>query len=158
MSIKFYFVIQIILTTVLLCSAQDKAALSKHHKDHYHLSMFAGYSTDMAGHSGYKLGLDYEYRLNKNLGIGGTFDFTGKDFRIFSLSFGLSTYPFNYPLILSFGVGAKNKDNKWKPFLRGIIAYDFHFGKISLGPVVMYDIYFSSNDILSPGIGFGISL
>jgi hypothetical protein len=137
-------------------AASVELQLPKHHEDHYHLSMFAGFSTDFKDNTGYKLGIEYEYRLNQKLGAGGTFDFTGKDFRIFSFSAGVTTYPFQFPLILAAGIGAKNKDKKWKPFLRGIANYDFHVDPFSISPMVMYDVYFSSKDIISIGLTFGI--
>jgi hypothetical protein len=148
----------ILLISAFPVAGQEQKPLPKHHEDHYHLSMFAGFSTDFQDNTGYKLGIEYEYRINKTFGAGGTFDFTGKDFKILSLSAGVTTYPFEFPLILSFGVGAKYKDEKWKPFIRGIINYDFHIGAISLGPMIMYDIYFSTPDILSPGITIGFGL
>jgi hypothetical protein len=148
----------LLLISVIQVVAQEEKPLPKHHEDHYHFSAFAGFSTDFQSNTGYKLGIEYEYRINETIGAGGTFDFTGKDFKIFSLSAGLTTYPFKFPLILSFGVGAKHKDEKWKPFVRGIVNYDFHIGAISLGPMVMYDIYFSSPDIFSPGVTVGFGL
>jgi hypothetical protein len=45
-----------------------------------------------------------------------------------------------------------------KPFLRGVAIYDFHIGKFSLGPIVMYDVYFDNKNIISPGVTFGISV
>ena len=36
--------------------------------------------------------------------------------------------------------------------------YAFHIGQFSLGPMLMYDIYFDDKNIISPGITFGISL
>jgi hypothetical protein len=150
-------ILLLVLLTASILQAQDKKK-PKHLEDHYHLSLFAGFSTDLKGNAGYKLGIEYEYRLNKRMGVGGTFDFTGKDFKIFSFSVGADFYLFKFPLILGAGLGAKNQGSKWKPFVRGIAVYDFHIGKISLGPIVMYDIYFDNKDIISPGITFGISL
>jgi hypothetical protein len=122
-----------ILTTSIL-QAQEKKQ-PKQLEDHYHLSLFAGFSTDLKGNAGYKLGIEYEYRLNKRMGVGGTFDFTGKDFKIFSFSVGADFYLFKFPLILGAAIGAKNSHSKWKPFVRGIAVYDFHFGQFSFGPI-----------------------
>lgn len=133
----------------------DKAT---HHSNHYHLSAFAGFTTDSKGKNGYKLGLEYEYRLNEHIGLGGTFDFTGADFNIFALSVGADFYPFKFPLIPGILIGAKNASSKWKPFVRGILLYDFQFEKYSIGPLIMYDIYGDQNDIISFGVSAGFSL
>ena len=126
--------------------------------DHYHLSAFAGFTTNYAGKQGYKLGVEYEYRISDFLGIGGTFDFTGSDFNIFALSVGTVFYPFKFPLIPVVGIGAKNYDKKWDPFIRTMLAYDFHLNKISVGPMVMYDFFPNQKDIMSYGITVGFSL
>ena len=112
---------------------------------------------DLKGKSGPKLGIEYEYRLNKKMGLGGTFDFTGNDFEIFSFSLGADFYLFKFPLILGAGFGLKNQDSNWKTFVRGIAIYDFHIGQFSLGPIVMYDIYFDNKNIISPGVSLGYS-
>jgi len=146
-----------IFLMVSFLQAQDDSQ-PKHLEEHYHLSLFAGFSTDLKGNSGYKIGIEYEYRLTKRIGLGGTFDFTGKDFKIFSFSVGSDFYLFEFPLIIGAGLGAKNSNNKWDLFVRGIAVYDFHLDRFSLGPMLMYDLYTSNKNIVSLGLSFGISL
>ncbi|WP_152286185.1 hypothetical protein [Flavicella marina] len=135
--------------------AQEEPA---HHENHYHFSGFAGFTADYKGQNGYKLGLEYEYRLNDYFGIGGTFDFTGADFQIFGLSAGFSTYPFKVPLVLALGAGGKHSNNHWKYFTRGLATYDFHLEDISIGPMIMYDAFPSEKDIFTIGMSIGFSL
>ena len=138
--------------------AQDDQSRGKHLEEHYHFSIFAGYTTDHKDRTGYKLGIEYEYRVGDRAGIGGTFDLTGKDFEIFSLSVGGNFYPFSFPLIPAIGIGAKNSDNKWDLFFRGVLLYDFHVGNFSIGPMVMWDVYSEEKDIVSYGVTVGYSL
>ena len=146
--------LHLIFLVVIGVNGQDKPV---HHENHYHLSAFTGYTTDYAGRRGYKLGIEYEYRLSDHFGLGGTFDFTGADYEIFSLSVGTSIYPFKFPLIFGLGFGAKRSDDKWKEFSRGLILYDLHFDNFSIGPLVMYDFFPERKDIMSYGltVGFG---
>ena len=130
----------------------------KHHEDHYHLSAFAGFTTDYKDKDGYKLGIEYEVRLTDRVGLGGTFDFTGADFDIFAFSVGADFYLFRFPLIPAVGIGAKNYEKHWDPFVRIMLIYDFHFGDFSLGPMVMYDFFPNQKDIMSYGITVGYSL
>ena len=131
----------------------------KHKEEHYHLSAFAGYTTDYKGRTGYKLGVEYEGRINEWLGVGGTFDFTGADFDIFAFSVGFDVYPFKFPLIPAFAFGWKNPGGTvWKPFFRGMAVYDFHVRNLSIGPMIMYDWFFDSKDIMSYGVTVGYSL
>ena len=125
---------------------------------HHHVSGFAGFTTDHKGKNGYKLGLEYEYRLTEMVGLGGTLDFTGNDFRIFSFSVGSTFYPFSFPLIPAVAVGAKHSNDKWDIFFRTMLIYDFHIDNISIGPMVMWDIYPGEKDIFSYGVTAGFSI
>ena len=125
---------------------------------HHHLSSFAGFTTNYKGKQGYKLGIEYEYRLTELIGLGGTFDFTGNDFEIFAFSAGTTFYPFSFPLIPGIGAGAKRYEGKWDPFARLLLAYDFHLNKITLSPVLMYDLFPNQKDIMSYGIAVGFEL
>jgi hypothetical protein len=124
----------------------------------HHISIFGGYSSDFKNDNGFKLGLEYEYRLSHLFGIGGMLDFTGADFEIFAISAGADVFPIkDVSFFLGVAAGAKNeKADKWKPFFRTVTGYDFHVGKFSLGPVVMYDVYNARKNVISFGLGFGI--
>ena len=125
---------------------------------HHHISVFGGYSSDLSGKGGYKLGIEYEYKVSKIVGLGGTFDFTGADFSIFSYSVGADFYLFDFPLVLGVAGGAKNHHRKWDPFFRALAIYDFHVGNFSIGPLLMYDVYSGDKNIISFGASVGISL
>ena len=152
--LKTLAILYLILLVVIGVNAQDKPV---HHANHYHLSAFTGYTTDYAGRRGYKVGIEYEYRLSDLFGLGGTFDFTGADYEIFSFSVGTSIYPFQFPLIFGVGFGAKRSGDQWKEFTRALILYDLHFDNFSIGPMVMYDFFPERKNITSYGItvGFG---
>ena len=151
--LKTLMVFCIIFLVMPALNAQDKPV---HHENHYHFSAFTGYTTDYAGRTGYKLGIEYEYRLSDHFGLGGTFDFTGADYEIFSFSVGTSVYPFKFPLILGAAFGAKRSDNRWKEFTRGLILYDLHFDNFSIGPIIMYDFFPERKDIMSYGLTVGL--
>ena len=158
---KKSFLLLVFLFTGLASSyaQEDEGHKPKHKEDHYHLSAFAGFTTNYKGKEGYKLGVEYEWRFKEWMGLGGTFDFTGNDFNIFAFSVGASFYPFKFPLIPAVGVGLKNYNkSKWKPFYRGILVYDFHVGNFSFGPMVMYDLFPERKDIMSYGVTVGYSL
>ena len=143
----------------LLYAQEEERSKPKHHEDHYHLSAFSGFTTNYKGKQGYKLGIEYEWRFKEWMGLGGTFDFTGNDFNIFAFSVGATFYPFKFPLIPAIAVGLKNYDkSSWKEFYRLFLAYDFHVGKISLSPLIMYDLFPNRKDIMSYGIAVGFSL
>ena len=143
------------LISTTLFGQSEKPA---HHENHYHLSAFVGFTTNYKGKKGYKLGIEYEYRLTDIIGVGGTFDFTGADFDIFAFSIGSDFYIFQFPLIPAVTIGAKNYEGKWDPFVRVMAVYDFHFDDFSIGPMIMYDLFPNQKDIMSYGITVGYSL
>lgn len=157
-NIKLKIFLLILFVPSVEVIAQNAETKPKHHEEHYHLSAFAGFTTDYKGKQGYKLGLEYEYRLSDIAGIGGTFDFTGSDFSIFALSIGGVGYFFDFPMVLGAGIGAKSYEKKWDPFARLMATYDFHVGELSLGPMIMYDLFPNHKDIMSYGIAIGYSL
>lgn len=155
---KFFILPWVLFLSCHMALGQEAETKPKHHENHYHLSTFVGFTTDYKGKQGYKIGLEYEYRLSELVAIGGTFDFTGADFEIFALSAGADFHPFNFPLIPGILIGAKSYDKKWDPFVRVMLVYDFYIGNFSLGPMVMYDFFPNQKDITSYGIVVGYSL
>ncbi len=150
------FLLSFALLSIQMTSGQDSKP--SHHSEHYHLSAFVGFTTDYKGQDGYKIGLEYEYRLSDLIGIGGTFDFTGADFNIFAFSVGADFYVFPFPLYPAVALGAKNYEGKWDPFARVMAVYEFHLDKVSIGPMIMYDFFPNQKDIMSYGIAVGYSL
>jgi hypothetical protein len=153
-----YLLSGLFLFVFLWAAGQESEIQNEHFEQHHHLSTFAGFTTDYKGKNGYKVGFEYEYRLSRLIGVGGTFDFTGYDFQIFALSVGADFYPFKIPLVPGIMIGAKNYDSKWNPFVRGMLVYDFHSGNFSWGPMIMYDFFPNEKDIMSYGIFVGYSL
>ena len=94
---KLVVAISLLLLPALSFAQETKLA---HHETHYHLGVFGGYATDNHGGQGYKIGLEYEYRVSDHVGIAAAMDFLGKDFKIFAISAGGSFYPFRFPLNL----------------------------------------------------------
>ena len=127
-----------------------------------HISVFAGYTINNYGKRGYKLGVEYGRRFSKHFGVGGAFDFTGKDYENYALSAGLTYKPFPFDLFLAFGPGIKSYSTKYyepavKPFFRSIITYEVHLSHFSIAPMVMFDIISKRNNMTSFGVSFGHS-
>lgn len=147
--------------TILLFSSQlafGQTEQGKHRTEHYHLSVFSGFTTNYKGEQGYKLGLEYEERLSETWGVGGAFDFTGVNFNIYAISAGVTVYPFkNVPFSPAGSIGIKNSHGKWKMFYRAILTYIFHIKNISIAPMVMHDFFIDEKDISSYGVTVGFN-
>ena len=100
----------------IYCVSWSQETSDDHHHDTHevhtgsHLSGFVGYTVDYKDKTGYKVGLEYEYRLNKRWGLATAIDFVGADFEIIALSAGGVLYPFDkLPFALALALGAKHK-------------------------------------------------
>ena len=149
----------IILTLCFLCTATVLLAADEdgHDWHPHHVSLFAGYSSDLQGRIGFKLGLEYVYRTGEWFSLRGAADFTGKDFGELSLSAGGDIWPIRgVPFYIGAGFGAKHVGDQWKPFMRLLAGEDFHVGVVTLSPLLMYDIYYKKNYLtFGVGIGYG---
>ncbi len=100
------------------CSSQE-------HQEKNHISVFPAYTVNYKGKEGVKFGLEYERRINDVIGVGGTFDFTGKDYDNYAVSAGVTFKPFKFGLIGAVGLGAKSYFDKelgraWKTLYSNI--------------------------------------
>lgn len=161
---KFLFAYIIVFFILISTSSYSQTVkeikpAGKHHEEHYHLSVFSGYTFDQNNKQGYKIGVEYEHRLTEYVGIGGAFDFTGADYENYAISMGGTSYPFKQvPFIIGVSIGAKNAHSKWKGFLRTQVTYNFHYKEISIGPMLMYDVFSEQLNMMSLGLTLGISL
>lgn len=166
MASKFYLQ-RILFFTIFFCLSVASYG-QEHENEHHdseavhtgsHISAFVGVTVDYHDNFGYKLGLEYEYRLNRRWGLASSIDFVGADFEIIALSAGGVLYPFNnIPFAAALAVGGKYKNEEWHGYVRGLLAYDFHLGKVSLSPTIIHDFFPESKDITSFGLQVGVSL
>ena len=139
-----------------ICMNSYAAKEGDTHWHPHHISAFAGFSYDTKDREGIKLGLEYIYRISDLLAVRSALDFTGKDYDELSISAGTDFFPIrDVPFYLGIGLGGKSYSEKWKPFTRLLGGYDFHVARLSLSPLIMYDIYEKQN-YLTIGLGVGI--
>jgi len=154
----FLLLILSVLPFVSFASSEGKGD-DPHHSplDHRnHFALFGGYSLDMHNRVGPKIGLEYVRRMTNLIALRGALDYTGKDFKDYSLSATVDFSPFKeVPLSMGAGLGAKHYHEEWNPFGRILVSYDFDIGQFSLSPLIIYDIYDQKN-YLTFGLGFGI--
>lgn len=156
LSLSFCFITAI--NSNLMAQNNHEGEKKKHLTEHHHLSVFTGFTLDYKGQNGYKVGLEYEERLNETFGIGGAFDWTGANFGFYALSAGVTLYPFKQiPLSPAASFGIKNTNGKWKEFYRVMLTYIFHVEKISIAPMIMHDFFSNEHDITSYGVTLGFN-
>jgi hypothetical protein len=155
MKIYQLFIILFILAPSLLQAQDHHEESPRHLALPNHLSLFIGYSDDLKGHVGPKVGFEYVRRMSELIELRCALDYTGKDYEDYSFSLNIDFFPFKHmPLYAGIGLGAKHNIENWHFFTRLITGYDFHIGVFSIGPMLMYDIYENKN-YFTAGLGFG---
>lgn len=104
------------------------------------LGLFLGVTHARDG-NGFSAGLDYERRLNRRFGIGGTIEYTGNDFRE-----GIAVVSFNWhpwkelKLLVAPGIQVQVQDDSGNYLLRLGGEYGFGIGKgFEIAPALNFD-------------------
>lgn len=158
-------------------SHHDKEHHKDHHSDHqihkHHIAIFGGAGTNFKHHTTEPaMGIDYEYRINNLVGLGGVAEVEFASDPAYLVSIPLFFHPANGlkiyagPAIAStfqhhastpndLHAGDQIEAERELQFGGRIgAAYDFTFGKITVGPTV--NCAFAKTTALIYGINFGI--
>ena len=153
-------------------TAQDDQADDGHHFHHNHLAMFVGGVTPFtkqAGETSFVLGADYERRFNPAVGVIALADFAfGQHKRTALFAAKLSYRPMaalrlaagpGFELVETDVMSGGTTTTKHKAYF--VIAtranYEFHVGKLSLGPTVGLDFIgeTKTNFVFGVSLGYG---
>ena len=106
------------------------------HKNH--MSLFLG-STQEGSEESFTIGLDYEYRIRKHLGIGAFADYAGGDIRSTAFGVPLGVHP-TVDWILFAGPGLDHHEGENDFLVRIGTMYHFEVGKWTIAPALNLDI------------------
>jgi len=166
-NLKLPLVCLFLSNTCIYAQLQEEGSKqeSQNHSSKHHIALFNGATTNFSHEStSYTIGLDYEYRISKLLGIGLLGEVILADSEEFLTGVAVCAHPFKgtkliaAPLVVfseeHHSEGHEIKKESSFAFRIGA-GYDFHVGKLSLGPTVDFD--FGKTEALNYGlsIGFG---
>ena len=118
------------------------------------LALFMGV-TDDDQETAFSLGLDYEYRLNRRLGVGGLVDWASGDLRSGVLGVPVFFHPSErWKLFAAPGFERRESDNNF--LVRLGAGYSFDVGPVDLEPSFMVD--FVDEDEVSEVFILGVAL
>jgi len=146
-----------ILLAVVLMSATGRAADDGHDFHHHHASVVGGGAFKAEKpKSSFFLGVEYEYLFNPKVGIAAYYEETTGDFDLQALGALLVWHPTG-GLKLSAGAAVERKfgERKNKALIRFQVAYDFHAGKVSYGPMAAWDLIEDQSNVVFVGFGVG---
>ncbi|MFC1581075.1 hypothetical protein ACFL4N_09250 [Thermodesulfobacteriota bacterium] len=148
-----------LLLTVLVISVWlSHAAAEDGHVDHgdfhrHHMGLFLG-NTQEDHEDGITVAADYEYRLTKQVGLGGIAEYIGGDFDAMVFAGLFYVHPYK-GLRLVLGPGLETGGSETKYFFRAGVGYRFHVGKgWSITPEVNVDL-FERDDAFVYGVSVG---
>jgi len=157
------FVIIVALMFPSMAVAEEEHAGSDHSLHKHHVALFLGNTQDEHGDSGISVGVDYEHRINKWLGVGGFVEYAGGDLENLRIGIPLFIHPYKEWRLLAAIGGEIYKDQVSNEKDRGFVfrtgvGYLFPVGKdITVAPEFFVD--FSEHETLftyglSVGYGF----
>lgn len=152
--------------TFIYAQHNDKHPEQGSHSSKHHIALFNGATTNFSHNStSYTIGIDYEYRLSELVGLGLLVEYIAA--KPEELLTGVIVFAHPYkgfkflaaPLVIFSGEHHEigHEANKETNFAFRIGAgYDFHFGKLSVGPSVNLDL--GKTESLNYGISVGFGL
>ena len=150
---------RILLVAVLLLPVWlEPAKAEDGHGDHgefhrHHIGLFLG-NTQEDHKDGITVAADYEYRLTKQVGLGGIAEYIGGDFDAMVFAGLFYVHPYK-GLRLVLGPGLETGGSETKYFFRAGVGYRFHVGKgWSITPEVNVDL-FERDDAFVYGLSIG---
>jgi hypothetical protein len=150
------------LAFLLLIQANTQANSSSsedesHHLPHgrHHLSLFLG-ATNLEGSTGFTQGIDYEYRVNKLLGLGGVAEYATGDIDALTV-LAVADIHLSNGLILQVGPGFEFGDEEDVFVGRFGALYEFEWGRYTVSPQLHFDDHAGSEDAVVFGLAFGFA-
>jgi len=123
------------------------------HAHRHHVALFLG-ATHTDEEDEFSIGVDYEYRLNPLLGLGGIAEYTGGEHETAIAAAALFIHPFKM-LRLVLGPGFEFEGDEKEFLLRVGAAYQILVGKLTLAPELNVD-FVDGNENLVYGISLGL--
>jgi hypothetical protein len=103
-------------------------------------SVFTGWITERGDGGGLAIGVDYEYRINQALGVGGIADYVAGDLDSFLFGVGAFIHPIDN-LVVVVAPAVELTDGRGRFALRVGGSYEFELGKgFTIGPALYVDI------------------
>ncbi|WOJ95100.1 hypothetical protein R0135_07985 [Congregibacter variabilis] len=105
---------------------------------HHTLGVFIGDTTETRRNQGLTLGLEYEYRMNEQFGVGAIFEHVGGDFHTNVAVLPVAVH--RGPWKLYAGPGLEDSEEEGSVFLVRVgLEYGFHFDAYEVSPQIDVD-------------------
>ena len=155
-NMKFSFLLLVVLVLVPYGVQAEEATHREHSSElehHQHAAVFVGNTQD-GSDNGFSVGVEYEYKISKVLGIGGLVEYAGGDFDSWVIAAPLFLRPYKGLLfILAPGLEFEHSEEEF--LFRAGIGYVFEIdGMWSITPQFNVD-FVDSEEKFVYGLAFG---
>ena len=153
-----------VLLVAMSLAVPAPAEEDEHHDHHHHISVVGGgaFKAEKPKSAGF-LGAEYEYKFNQKVGLAAYYEETFGDFNLQAIG-GLFVWHPIPPLKLAAGAAVERKlvakdSSHGKPhdkaLIRFQVAYDFHAGNVTYGPLFAWDLIEDQSNVVYLGFGVG---
>ena len=148
-----------------LVGAEEAPSTGEHAFHRHHAALIVGNTQNDGSENGFSVGIDYAYRINHWLGLGGIAEYAGGNFEHFLLLAGASIRPYKNWVLIAAGGAEVHKEHadheedtpKREWVIRTGVAYQFPLaGNWTIAPE--FNVDFSDHETLfvyGVAIGFG---
>ena len=145
-------IVLLIMTAPGTAPAEEEHEGAAHSFHRHHAALFIGNTQNDGSEHGLSVGMEYEYRINQWLGLGGLVEYAAGDFEHLLIAVPLFIHPYeDWLFVVAAGteIHKDEEENKGKRdwLVRTSVGYQFQFGeKYSITPAFHVD--FSEHETL----------
>jgi hypothetical protein len=150
---KLYLLLILLMISSPIIKAQEAEKPKEESKSE--ISVFIGGSTNKDA-TAFALGLDYQYRIKKIIGVGALIDVAFED--IGSIMIGPAAFIHVSNFEFTIAPCAEFSDDDIVGVLRLGVAYEFELSKFSISPSVNFDTERAGEETLVYGLSFGFDI
>lgn len=119
------------------------------------LSVFIGGTTNTDA-TAFTIGLDYQYRINKLIGVGLVLDYATQEIKSLLLAPAAFLHLWHFEIVVA--PGAEFSGDEVSFVFRTGIGYEFELNRFTISPSLLFDTERNEKESLVYGVAFGFKL
>lgn len=148
---KLFFIISLLIVIPINTFGQDNEDVKKEESKN-EISFFVGASTNSET-TAFSFGIDYQFRINKVVGVGAIVDVATEDYGSIMLGPAVYLHASKFEFVVSPTIEFSDDDSTG--VLRLGVAYEIELSKFSISPSLNFDTERGGEETLVYGLSFG---
>ena len=151
---KILYLTLMLIVLPLLALSQEKENGNEEEKKSS-LSVFIGGTTNKDA-TAFTIGLDYQYRINKLIGVGLVLDYATPEIKSLLLAPAAFFHLWHFEIVVA--PGAEFSGDEVSFVFRTGVSYEFELNRFTISPSLLFDTERSDEVSLVYGVAFGFKL